>query len=70
VIVVLCEVRNVSAISWQEQVTFWQEDDDDVCFVLAQHAELDFYSAISFKQPSCHSSLCFKYIITIKFIGG
>jgi hypothetical protein len=24
----------LSAISWQEQVSFWR-DDDDVCFVLA-----------------------------------
>jgi hypothetical protein len=35
-----------SAISWREQVNF-QKDDDDVRFVLDQHAELDFYSAIS-----------------------
>jgi hypothetical protein len=30
-----------SAISWQEQVNF-QWDDDDICFVLDQHAELGF----------------------------
>jgi hypothetical protein len=30
-----------SAISWWEQVNF-QWDDDEVCFVLDQHAELDF----------------------------
>jgi hypothetical protein len=37
------------AISWGEQVNFlW--DDDEVRFVLDQHAELDFYSANSPKQ--------------------
>jgi hypothetical protein len=38
-----------SAISWREQVNF-QWDDDEVRFVLDQHAELDFYSASSLKQ--------------------
>ena len=38
-------------ISWREQVNF-QRDDDEVCFVLDQHAELDFYSASSLKQQS------------------
>ena len=28
------------------------DDDDEVCFVLDQHAELDFYSASSLKQQS------------------
>ncbi len=32
-----------SAISWREQVNL-QRDDDDVRFVLDQHAELDFYN--------------------------
>ena len=32
---------NFSAISWWEQVTIWWND-DDVCFVLDQHADLDF----------------------------
>ena len=43
-------MRNFSAISWQEQVALWWSD-DDICFVLEQHAELDFYSASSLKQP-------------------
>ena len=38
-----------SAISWREQVNF-QWDDDEVRFVLDQHAELDFNSASSLKQ--------------------
>ena len=38
-------------ISWRENVNF-QWDDDEVHFVLDQHAELDFYSAISLKQQS------------------
>ena len=41
----------MSAISWREQVNF-QWDDDEVRFVLDQHAELDFYSASSLKQQS------------------
>jgi hypothetical protein len=46
--VVLCQFSNFSAISWWEQVNF-QWDDDEVRIVLAQHAELDFYSASSLK---------------------
>jgi hypothetical protein len=41
----------LSAISWREQVNL-QLDDDDVRFVLDQHAYLDFYSASSLKQQS------------------
>ena len=40
---------NFSAISWREQVNY-QLDDDEVRFVLDQHAELDCYSARSLKQ--------------------
>jgi hypothetical protein len=35
----------------KEQVNF-QWDDDEIHFVLDQHAELDFYSASSLKQQS------------------
>jgi len=38
-------------ISWLEQVNF-QWDDNEVCFIFDQHAELDFYSASSLKQQS------------------
>ena len=38
VIVVYCQMTNFSAISWREQVTFQWDDNDDVCFVLDQHA--------------------------------
>ena len=38
-------------ISWREEVNF-QWDDDEVHFVLDQHAELDFYSSSSLKQQS------------------
>ena len=41
-----------SALSWREQVNFQWDDDDEVRFVLDQHAELDFYSASSLKQQS------------------
>ena len=35
------QLSNFSTISWREQVTF-QWDDDEVRFVLDQHAQLDF----------------------------
>ena len=38
-------------MSWREQVNF-QWDDDEVRFVLDQHAYLDLYSASSLKQQS------------------
>ena len=41
----------MSAISWREHVNF-QWDDEEVRFVLDQHAKLDFYSASSLKQQS------------------
>jgi hypothetical protein len=41
---------NFSAISWWEQVNFQGDNDDEVHFVLDQHAEFDFYSASSLKQ--------------------
>ena len=44
-------VIKLSTISWREQATF-RRNDDDVCFVLDQHAELDYYSASSLKQHS------------------
>jgi hypothetical protein len=47
----LTPIQQFSAISWREQVIF-QWDDDEVRFVLAQYAELDFYSASSLKQQS------------------
>ena len=49
VIVVQCQFSNFSTISRREQVNFkW--DDDEVRFVLDQHAELDSYSASFMKQ--------------------
>jgi hypothetical protein len=51
VIVVERQFSNFSAISWRVQVNF-QWDDDEVRFVLDQHADLDFYSANSPKQQS------------------
>jgi len=47
----LIQFSNYSAISWQEQVNF-QWNDDEVRFVLDQHAELDLYSASSLKRQS------------------
>jgi len=40
VIVVLSQLSNFSTISWREQVNFqWDDDDDDeIHFVLDQHA--------------------------------
>jgi hypothetical protein len=38
-------------MSWREEINFqWDDDDDEVLFVLDQHAELDFYSASSLKR--------------------
>jgi len=54
----------LTVISRQEQVIFrW--DDDDVHFVLEQHAELDFYSATSLKQQ-----LAGRYVAPIILIQG
>ena len=47
----LFNVSNVLVISWREQVNF-QWNDDEVLFVLNQHAWLNFYSASSMKQQS------------------
>jgi predicted secreted Zn-dependent protease len=43
-------VENVLAISFQEQVTYWRND--DISSVLSQHVELDVYSASLPKQQS------------------
>jgi hypothetical protein len=42
---------NCSAISWREQINFWW-DDDEVCFLLDQHTELDFYRASLMQHQS------------------
>jgi hypothetical protein len=44
-------MTNISVILWLEQVTI-QWDDDDVCFVPDQHANLVFNNASSLKQQS------------------
>ena len=45
------QISNFSALSWRRQATSrW--DDDDVHFLLDQHAYLDFYCASSLKQQS------------------
>jgi hypothetical protein len=36
----------------ENKLVNFQRDDDEVRFVLAQHAELDFYSASSLKEQS------------------
>jgi hypothetical protein len=46
----LTSTQQFAAISRREQVNFQWDDDDEVCFVLDQHAELDFYSASSLKR--------------------
>ena len=61
----LRQLSNFSAISWREQVNF-QWDDDEICFVLDQRAELDFYSASSLKQQSAGRHVApFGHIIQI-----
>ena len=51
-IVVQRQFSKFAAIWWREQVNFQWDEDDEVCFVLDQHANLDFYSASSLKQQS------------------
>ena len=52
-------------MTWQEQINF-QWNDDEVCFVLDQHAELDFYTASSLKQQSTGRHVApLRYIILI-----
>ena len=48
----LTPIQQYFSWSWQEQVNFQWDDDDEVHFVLGQHTELDFYSASSLKQQS------------------
>ena len=55
------------AIWWQEQVNF-QWDDDEIRFVLNQHAELDFYSAKSLKQQSTGRHVAPSRHIILKFV--
>jgi hypothetical protein len=55
----------LSAILWREQVNY-QWNDDEVHFVLDQHADLDFYSASSLKQQSAgRNGIPFGHIILI-----
>ena len=57
--------QQFSAILWREQVSY-QGDDDEVCFVLDEHAELDLISASSLKQQSAKRKVSpFGHIILI-----
>ena len=57
--------HHCSSISWWEQDSFrW--DDGEVCFVLDQHAQLNFYSSSSLKQQSADRHVApLKHIILI-----
>ena len=52
--ILFCQGFYVYLCLWflSEQINFQWHDDDEVCFVLDQHASLDFYSASSLKQQS------------------
>ena len=50
-IVVERQFSNFPAISWREQVSF-RSKDNEVRFVLDQHAQLEFYSTSSLKQQT------------------
>ena len=63
-----CLFSNISAISWREQVHF-QWDDDEVGFVLDQHAELEFFSVTHWNNSprldmSLHSETLFWFELT------
>jgi hypothetical protein len=60
----LRQFSNFSPISWREQVNV-QWDDDEVRFVLDQHAELDLYSASSLKQQFAGKLEKVCYILSI-----
>ena len=49
---VLRQFRNFSAISYRGEFDFQWDNDDEVHFVLDQHAELDLHGASSLKQQS------------------
>jgi hypothetical protein len=67
VIVVLRQLSNCSAILWWEQVNFQWDNDDEVRFILDQHAELDLYSASSLKQQfACRHVAPLGHIILIQ----
>ena len=53
----LMPTQQFSAISWREQDKF-QWDDDEVCFVLDQHAQSDCYIVSSLKQQSKNRHVC------------
>jgi hypothetical protein len=66
VIVDLRQFSNLSAISYRGQFNFQWDNDDEVRFVLDQHAELDFHSASSLKQQSADRHVAqLEYIILI-----
>ena len=59
-------MKQNSAVSRGEQVTFWLDNDDDVHCVLDQHAELDLYSADSLRQQFAGRNITpFGHIILI-----
>jgi len=58
-------IQQFSAILWQEQVNC-QWDDDEVRFVVDQHAEFNIYSVNSLKQQSaCRHVAPLEHIILI-----
>jgi len=61
------QLSNSSSISWREQVTFWWND-DEVRFVLDQHAELNFYSASSPKKQSMDRHVDRKHPLKVLYI--
>ena len=60
--------NNFSAVSRREQVNF--QYDDEVHFVLDQHAELDFYSASSLKQQSANRRVAPLFLMIGQEIGN
>ena len=45
--------EQLSSYNIVKQVAYHDDDDDNICFLLGQHADLDFYSSSSLKkQPT------------------
>jgi hypothetical protein len=61
------QLRNISALSWREQVTF--DDDDDLRFAVDQHAELLFI-VLGHWSPQIQHVTSLRHIILPQTVRG